>query len=147
MSEQEPLVFESITLTEIPVEIAGEPYILREATADDARKWRANNLQSMQMEERGKGRGRVSHSTFKSEIANSHLLLVSLCLFKLDGERRIPVSMDTLRGWKNSVVEALFRKARDISDLDEDDDEDSEKNSQETSGSGPKSPDESADTP
>lgn len=152
MSEQkdkdswdEPIVWDDLTPREVPVTLAGETYVLVEATAEEAKAWRANNMQALQMEETGKGRGRKSKSNFDSRIADSHILLVALCLKKIetDGSRR-KVPIEKIRAWRNPVVESLFKRAQQISNLDddEDDDEDHAKNS-----CGVTSPDSSAVTP
>lgn len=139
----EPIVWEDLTPREAPVKIAKEDYVLVEATAAEAKAWRANFMQSIRMRDTG-GKKRESTSTFDARIADSHVILVSICLRKieLDGTRsRVP--MDKISGWPNPLVETLFKRAELLSNLqDEEADEDHEKN-----GCGVTSPDTSADTP
>lgn len=131
MNAQNDNNFESLALTEIPYNIQGEEYVLVEASAKQARDWRANNLQAIQMVESRRGRRRETQSSFKSGIADSHILLVSLCLKKVnpDGSRS-PVSEETVESWPNRIVESLFKKAQEISELAEDEDEDEDEREQ-----------------
>lgn len=139
------IVWDDLTPREVPVKLAGQNYVLCEATAEEAKAWRANSMQALQMEETGKGKGRVSKSAFNSRIADSHILLVSLCLKRLeaDGSKR-RVTIEEIRGWRNPVVESLFKRAQEISDLD---DEDEDEDDPEKNSSGVNSSDTSAVTP
>lgn len=126
--ESEEIVWKSLKRKEIPVRVEdeGKEYVLVEASAEEARLWRANNFQSLQTREKGKGSNRESVAVFTSEIASSHILLVSLCLFEITPSGRRRVSKETIRDWPNDFVSALFRKAQSISglkNLEEDDDE------------------------
>jgi hypothetical protein len=142
----EPIVWDDLTPREVPVKLGGDDYVLVEATAEEAKAWRANNMQSLQMEETGKGKNRKSKSAFNSRIADSHILLVSLCLRKIEGGVRLRVPADKIRTWRNPVVEELFKRAQQISELDEEDDDESDEDHAKNS-SGVSLSDTSADTP
>lgn len=132
------IVWDSLELVEVPVKIAGQDYVLTEASAEETRMWRANNLQAIQMRDKGKGKDRESTSTFTPQIADSHVLLVSLCLSKLVDGKKHRVAMDEIRKWPNKLIETLFDRAQEISGLKDEDseDEDSEKNSMPKTNSG-----------
>lgn len=127
--EVEEFAFEwdSLELEEFPIKIKSGPhageYVLVEASAEDAKAWRANNLQSLRMKEKGTGKNRETLNTFDSTLADSELLLVSLCLFKIAPNGiRMRVTLDTLRTWPNKKVEKLFTKAQKMSGLKEEED-------------------------
>lgn len=121
--EEFSIVWDSLELEEFPVNIAGENYLLVEASAEDAKAWRANNLQSLHMREKGTGKNRETLNTFNATLADSELLLVSLCLYKVgnNGSRQ-RVTLDTLRKWPNKLIEKLFNKAQKMSGLKEEED-------------------------
>src|SRR5262245_33468395 len=83
MSEQEVatsesgLNFDDLTPVEVPVSIAGKKYILREASADAASRWRNSLMRVTKLGTDGK-------ATFTGEAADTSTFLVSLCLFQPD---------------------------------------------------------------
>lgn len=127
--KDETIIWDSLALREVPVEIEKEPYVLVEASAEDAKRWRANSLQSLQMREKGLGNNRESMSSFTSSLADSHLLLVSLCLFKVGNGNRTPVDKSTIAKWPNRLVETLFKTAQRISGLLDEGEQEPGKNS------------------
>lgn len=143
------IVWESVALKEVEVEIAGDEYLLVEATAEDARRWRANNFKSIHQMEKGKGKNRETHFHFDDSITESQILLVSMCMYKKNpnSSRGNRVKKELIRTWPNALVKVLFKRLLDISDLkadveDEDDNDDS-KNSPPKKRLGVKSPNES----
>lgn len=96
-----------ITRTEIPVKIDGVAYVLREASAKDAKQWRGLMAASQYVTDGQMG--------IKASFAESEPLLVSLCLTQ-EGKR---VPQETVEAWPSKIVRALFQKAKDISDLNE----------------------------
>ncbi len=106
-----------LTVTEVPVTIAGEKYVLREASGDTACRYQNAQIACMRMTD-----GQVSKVT---AIADTQPLLVSLCLLKLvqkpdsdEVERRL-VAISVVRAWPSRVVKDLFETAKRISGLEE----------------------------
>jgi SpoU rRNA methylase family enzyme len=98
----------------VPLTLGGKRYVLREASAAAAARWRNAVLRSTKMDN-----GKV---VSVDGLADAEPLLVSLCVFEVaaDGvEKQVP--LDTVRSWRASVVKALFEKAKAISELDEKD--------------------------
>lgn len=128
VEEETEFVWESLALKEFPVKIAGEQYVLVETSAEDARKWRANNLQSLTSLEKGKGKNRESRVSFLETLATSQLLLVSLCLYKVTDDKRVRVSREVISKWPNELVRQLFVRAQKLSGLRDLDEEDEDEN-------------------
>jgi len=140
MTNEAGIVWETLKKIEIPVKIEDREYVLVEASADDAKIWRANNFQSIETKEQGRGKLLERKSNFNAGIANSQILLVSLCLKKIEGNTRVNVRQEIIASWPNKLVEMLFQKSQEISGLrDEDQDEETVKNEQQTSTSSSKS--------
>lgn len=106
----EPMNFDDISLVEVPVTIAGEEYLLVEATEATVCKFRNATFACTQYTD-----GKVSSM---KGLANVEPLLVSLCL--IWKETRIPVKLKTIESWPNRVVTSLFERAKKISGLNED---------------------------
>ncbi len=104
------LDFSDLTIVELPVLVADKTYTLREATEDAARQYQ-NALTKCTSFVGGEFSG------IKGPVADTKSLLISLCLFREDGKK---VSVDTVRGWPARVVKVLFDKAKEISELGED---------------------------
>lgn len=104
--------FESIEPISIPVTIAGKNYVLKEATADVACKYRNIILKSTKLNVDGR-------VTSMEGLADAEPFLVSLCLFEVDGDKLKPVPITTIRSWPNRIQKALFAEAKNISELDE----------------------------
>lgn len=113
--KQEALVF-ALDIVEIPVEIGGRKYVLREADGHTAAKYRDTITKSVKMT-----RGQVSGI---GGIAEAEPLLVSMCLFAEDDEGGYTrkISLDTVKRWPSRIVKSLFTKAQEISGLKEEDD-------------------------
>lgn len=125
MSSEE-LNFDDVTLTEIPVKIGGDQYILREATGEAAVNYRNAMLACTQLGSSGKPQSIRG-------LASVEPLLVSHCLFYASGPREGQnVSQKTILSWKSKIVKALYEKVREISDLNDKDDEEKQGNEQES---------------
>jgi hypothetical protein len=109
--------FEDLEPIAIPVTIGKKAYILREATGDDACKWRKYLFRSTKMEG---GKPIMSMDT----LADSEPLLLSYCMHEeyadKNGEtKERKVDLQVIRAWPNRVIRPLFEKAKAISALDE----------------------------
>ncbi len=107
MSEE--LRFDDITPIEEKVFVGGEEYLLRETSGDAAVKY--DNARLFCYEYRNGELIRVNN------LANLEPLLVSLCLFMVDGKTN--VSEVTVRAWPARVQKALYDRAREISGMNE----------------------------
>lgn len=101
----------SLKKIEIPVKIDDVDYVLVEASAEAAKKFKDYVIASTRFE-KGKPSG-------VKDLAASETLLLSECLFKLDGVNRSQVHTSTLLNWPNKVTTALFEKVKKISLLNE----------------------------
>lgn len=121
MSENLELNFDDLSLIEVPVTIAGKKYVLREASEATAAAYRNASIAGAKMED-----GRVSE--LPRNLGGLQSLLVSQCLFPyvvVDSEvgstiSSIPVARSLINGWPSRIVKPLFEKAKEISELDED---------------------------
>jgi uncharacterized protein (UPF0128 family) len=110
--------FEDVTPIEIDVTIAGQSYVLREATEQVAVVYRNAQLRALSLKD-----GKVSKV---DNAANVEPLLVSLCLYKVntdkDGNKVVsptPVSLSVINGMRPRIVKQLYEKAKEISWLNE----------------------------
>lgn len=95
-----------LSFVEIPIDISGTKYTLREASSDIASKYRKFIMDQKKSDGDG----------YKSGLADAEPLLVSMCLFDSEGKG---VSVDTIKKWPERIQKALFFKARDMSSLNE----------------------------
>ncbi len=109
--------FEDLEPIAIPVTVRGKSYTLREASSDDACKWRKHLFRAARMEG---GKPVMSLDS----LSDSEPLLLSYCVWETVpdkngtlGEKRVDLS--TIRSWPNRYVRPLFEKAKEISALDE----------------------------
>lgn len=118
----DPLVFDSVDLSVVPVTIAGMEYLLREPSADIAAKYRnaAAKCAKSQFVD-----GRVSGMSMDG-IGDIEPLLVSMCLFERTAQHSledkgilVQVSLATVRSWPSRIVKPLFDLAKRLGDLDE----------------------------
>lgn len=117
MSQQE-LVYD-LTPVEIPVKIGGKNYILREADGAAAVQYRNAMLSCTQIGTDGKP------SSVKG-MAGTEPLLVSLCLLTNEpSETRRAVMIDEVKAWPYRIQKGLYDKAKEISELEEEDTEES----------------------
>jgi hypothetical protein len=106
------LVFDSVDLRQVPVQVGRQEYILREANGAGARAYRNAMLRGARLGPDGKP---VSIES----MADGELVLVQHCLVDKQGRQ---LHMQVLAGWPSRVLKALFQKAQEISDLVERDD-------------------------
>ncbi len=110
------LEFDDLNLIEETVRIGKDQYLLREADEGAVCKWRNSQMRTAILGPDGKPKT-------IGDIADSAPLLISLCLFKIDGERQLPVTLDTVRKWPNRVTKVLHERIMEISDLNTEDTE------------------------
>jgi len=111
MSNQKPIIYESVDLIKIPVTLAGVQYFLQEASGDTAVKYRNAAVNCT------KFKGGKPDSI--ANIGDIEPLLVSLCLTDEKGTR---VPEKTIRSWPARLQKELFTRIKEISDLGEDED-------------------------
>jgi hypothetical protein len=114
----------NFTLDEVtfPVKINGENYLLVEADAGTAERYKALTLDNVVMTQGHKGQGnKIERLTAMAQIEN---FVVSRCLKKIDAAgARHDVSIETIKKWPNRVVRPLYDKISQISSLTESDEE------------------------
>jgi hypothetical protein len=96
-----------LELKSFKYKIGGEPYTLREASADAAVKYRNASSAGATMKDGTVTVGRVG---------DVEPILVSLCLFDQHG-RAVPLHV--VKTWPARVTKALFTKIKEVSDLSE----------------------------
>ena len=110
--------FNDLTLIEIPVSIAGNNYVLREADEETAALYNNARIKGVPIKD-------SEVVGIPEDIGGMQSLLVSRCLFPLNSEGKPlpnPVHRSTVKGWPSRVVKPLFIKAKEISDLDDKED-------------------------
>jgi predicted ribosome quality control (RQC) complex YloA/Tae2 family protein len=103
------LIFDTIDLQEVPVQIAGKHYTLREASGEAARRYRNALLRSAKLGPDGK-------PVSLDGMADAEMILVNECLIDRSG-RKTPIQV--LGSWPANVIKKLFNKAYAMSDLKE----------------------------
>jgi hypothetical protein len=103
------LIFDTIDLQEVPVQIAGKSYTLREANGEAARRYRNALLRSAKLGPDGK-------PVSLDGMADAEMILVNECLIDKSG-RKTPIQV--LGSWPANVIKKLFNKAYAMSDLKE----------------------------
>lgn len=111
-----------------PVTIGKEKYLLVEADSETSETFQSMIMGSLTVTQGHDGAAKRIDK-IDSGMIKSQSYLVSRCLKKLspgvhpdDPLIEEPVSLATVRGWPNRIVKPLYEKAREISDLREDDD-------------------------
>jgi hypothetical protein len=108
------MIFDDVTLIQIPVRIGSERFILREADEETAIKYRSMILKAARVSDGGK------FSLGTDGLALLEPMTVGLCLFKepyRDGDQSVGESF--VRKLKPKTVSALFDKIKEISHLGE----------------------------
>lgn len=106
-----------LTIQEVKYVIGDVNYVLREASGLAARKYRQACVTGTEMViDEAKDTRTVRNL---QDSLNVEAFLVSLCLFRVDGNKMSPVSITTIEGWPSRVQKKLFDKAKEISDLTE----------------------------
>jgi len=125
LSAQNALVFE-LTRQERPVMINGEAYVLVELDGTQRDKY----LTDIAARVKTTGRGKKATQSMK----NFHMLqagLVSLTLFKLSEDGKIPVMAATIQEWPARVISDLFDAAKELSGLDDEDEDEGDEDGEE----------------
>jgi hypothetical protein len=111
------LNFESLALLEEPVKIAGDDYVLVEASEDAIAKYRDAIRLSNYVEFNEDGKAIRSLSNPKAQgPASQESLLLSMCLFHeakpavngKDATPRVPVSLVAIKKWPRRVTAVIF---------------------------------------
>ncbi len=102
-----------LTLVEIDVTIGAVKYILREASGKAACLYRNAMFSHTALGPEG------NPVSFKG-MADIEPLLVSLCLFRAEGN--VPITIEAVREWPSRILTSLYDKAKEISNLAEDED-------------------------
>lgn len=110
------LDFDSVVSIEVPVKLNKQTYVLKEASGETAAKYKNAMLRATKLED-----GKVSAI---DGMADSELLLVSLCLFRRverdGGTADEPVTVAFVKTLPSRVVSKLYDTAKKISELDQD---------------------------
>lgn len=117
-SNQEPYDFSDLEIIEIPVTGPDKKkYILREASGDAVARFNNARAQCVKFTEGG---GHTVRGPGHLEI-----FLLTLCLFQTDEDGNAiltsSVKEGTLKPWPDRVLSKLFDKAKEISELDQED--------------------------
>lgn len=110
MANPQPLVYD-ITPQEVPVQIGGVPYTLRECSGDAEIKYQNARFRARKTDVEGNTIG-------FDNLADTEALLVSLCLFDKDGKNP---KADEVRSWPSRIMTDLFNRVTIMSELDSDD--------------------------
>lgn len=116
MTDSETMVFDDLEPISVKVEIKKVQYVLKEA--DEAASIKFRNFMSRNVTYQEGGVARIENQ------GEAPALLVSLCLFKVSQDREgkdvhVPVHIADIKKWKTSLVSSLYRKARQISGMDD----------------------------
>lgn len=117
----EPIVFDDITPIEIPVQIAGQSYVLREASGDAVVRYENHRIRCTRFVD-GKFAG------IDGPINDGEPQLVADCLYRVstspDGKRVLSkVEEKVVRSWPARIQRFLFSKVKEISRIDQLEDE------------------------
>lgn len=102
------LDFSDFAMTEVPFELLGVRYVLREASSSAATKYNNERTNRVVYGADGKVSG-------VRDIADLGPLLVSLCCFEAESGKAVDVK--TVLSWPQRVVSELFETAKTISYL------------------------------
>lgn len=124
MSPNDSMTFDDVTPMEVPVRIGDRQYILREADEGAACAYRNAIINSARTNDQGKV---IGHDG----LADVEPLLVSLCLYRANGEGKMALTkegapdrsyllgMAGVKALPSRVVKPLFERAKQISGLDD----------------------------
>ena len=90
---------------------ARKHYRLREATEAIIIKWRNINLKGAKL--------RDGKLVSMEGAASGEPVLVSLCLFEVDGDKEKPVKIDTIMSWRGVIVQDMYKWIAKVSGLAE----------------------------
>ena len=110
-----------ITAREETFKIGGIDHVMVEATGAAAIKYRSAILAGAEMSFNDKDGTRSVKRL--SGVGQVESLLVSLCLFEIKEDKRVPVPQSRIEGWPDRVQKDLFARAKRLSpSLEEKDD-------------------------
>lgn len=112
-SNQIDLDFSDLSVKELNVKVGENTYVLREADGDAACKYRNAKMACLSMSDDGK-------LLAKDGMADIEPLLVSLCMRQISSTGVLApstVPIETVRSWPARILEALYDKAVEISNL------------------------------
>lgn len=120
------LDLEDLEPVELPFTQRGVQYVLREPTADAAKKWKAAVIRAHRPGPDGK-------LVPTDALPDTSILLLSLCVYEADGGR-VPMkdglpdpkrlaAVPVILSFGSKAVESLFRACKEIGGLSEEDDE------------------------
>lgn len=109
--------FDDLTPQSVPVRYQGSKYILHEADADAAAKFRNLALRNIKLTKDG------SIDSDLGGMADLEPYLVSLCLYEIvEGKQAAhPVPLAVIRSWPSRIIKPLFMWVKENSGLDEKD--------------------------
>lgn len=127
MNDVEGMNFDSLELIEVPVTIGDVKYVLREADEGAAKAYHNARLHGAKVED-----GKVAGLPI--DLAGVPSLVLSRCIFRLNEDGKPfpdPVSLQEIvgykerngvvhKGWPARIVKPLFKKLKEISELDDD---------------------------
>src|SRR5690554_6057155 len=105
---------ESLEDIEIPFTYKGEKFLIKEATADDARVYKNFLMSRTSVGPDGTPVG------FK-DIADIEILLVGRCLYRPDSKE--PIGKDVVAKWSNRVIRPIYETIKKISELSADEED------------------------
>lgn len=106
----DPIEFESLDIIEIPVTLAGQQYVLREADGNAATVYKSAVVRSIRMVD-GKTSG------ISGELPAADLALLASCLFLVSEKGKVPVAQKLIASWPGRVSKALAERCKTISEL------------------------------
>lgn len=107
----QPIIIDDLTPIEVPVTIKGDAYVLVEASEAAAVVYRNSHLKGIKLHN-GKPSG------FEG-LAESDSLLLSQCLYKINGTTRQIVSQKEIQAWPHRVSKQLVERCKRLSRLED----------------------------
>lgn len=106
----------------VPVKYEGKNYVLREASEDAHVKYRNAVLRASKLNEKG-------NISSMDGMADSEPILVAACLFEQytdakGAQRERPMLVNQILQWPTRVVKPLYEKAKEMSDINQDETKD-----------------------
>lgn len=102
--------FNDLKEIEIPVSVKGIDYLLIEASGEIGRRFQNKSIDGATLED-----GKISKL---SNTADAQFVLLAGCLVTTEGRK--PVQGSLIRSWNHKITKKLFEKAKEISELNED---------------------------
>jgi len=110
------MVFESLELIQVAVNIGEEKYVLQEASEEVATAYQIAMMRGMQVVD-GKVRGTLAG------LADAQSLLLSRCILQYGVDGMLyAVERNLIRRWPSRIVKRLFERLTKISEIDQEGD-------------------------